>query len=135
MKLGKMHEKMNVRPWMFSVFMDTLCVTITHCLDLEATYEVSSAWVNLCESDACVTDWSPTTRRIDAPKSVLCACVFVRCLAADPNSGVRAARHAACLHHAHHRQKRVRGGLHGPREREEQKDRQQARQRHADHRR
>lgn len=40
----QVHSKRTIRPWMYSVFMETLMTTISFCLEEKATYEVSSAW-------------------------------------------------------------------------------------------
>ena len=46
-KLGKAHIKMNIHPWQYSIFIETLLLTISSCLREEASFEVMESWVNL----------------------------------------------------------------------------------------
>jgi hemoglobin-like flavoprotein len=45
--LGKAHTKRTIRPYMYSVFVQTLLYTISNQLGLYATHEVMEAWVNV----------------------------------------------------------------------------------------
>jgi len=45
--LGKAHTKRAIRPYMYSVFIQTLLYTISNQLGLYATHEVMEAWVNV----------------------------------------------------------------------------------------
>mmetsp|Transcript_32692 Transcript_32692/g.33339 ORF Transcript_32692/g.33339 Transcript_32692/m.33339 type:complete len:319 (+) Transcript_32692:49-1005(+) len=45
--LGKSHAQKMIRPWQYSVFVQTLLLTISNRLGTEATTDVMSAWVNL----------------------------------------------------------------------------------------
>lgn len=45
--LGKAHTKRAIRPYMYSVFVQTLLYTIANQLGLNATHEVMEAWVNV----------------------------------------------------------------------------------------
>uniref|UniRef100_A0A6C0HTT3 Globin domain-containing protein n=1 Tax=viral metagenome TaxID=1070528 RepID=A0A6C0HTT3_9ZZZZ len=45
--LGKAHTKRTIRPYMYSVFIQTLLYTISNQLGLYATHEVMEAWVNV----------------------------------------------------------------------------------------
>lgn len=45
--LGKSHSKKGIRPWMYSVFCQTLLNTIASALGTKATNYVMEAWVNL----------------------------------------------------------------------------------------
>lgn len=45
--LGKGHTKRAIRPYMYSIFIQTLLYTIANQLGLYATHEVMEAWVNL----------------------------------------------------------------------------------------
>jgi len=45
--LAKIHSKRTIRPWMYSIFIETIMTTISFCLEEKATYEVSTAWTNL----------------------------------------------------------------------------------------
>jgi hypothetical protein len=45
--LGKIHGKMGIRPWMYSIFVQTLLNTIASRLGPKASPEVMSSWVNL----------------------------------------------------------------------------------------
>ena len=45
--LGKAHTKRAIRPYMYSVFVQTLLYTIANQLGLYATHEVMEAWVNV----------------------------------------------------------------------------------------
>jgi hemoglobin-like flavoprotein len=45
--LGKGHTKRAIRPYMYSVFVQTLLYTIANQLGLYATHEVMEAWVNV----------------------------------------------------------------------------------------
>jgi hemoglobin-like flavoprotein len=45
--LGKAHTKRAIRPYMYSVFVQTLLYTISNQLGLYATHEVMEAWVNV----------------------------------------------------------------------------------------
>lgn len=44
--LGKSHSKKNIKPYMYSIFIQTLLQTISVCLRLKATVEVMEAWVH-----------------------------------------------------------------------------------------
>jgi len=46
-ELGRSHNYKNVRPWQYSVFIQTLLLTISARLGVEASNEVMDAWVNL----------------------------------------------------------------------------------------
>ena len=45
--LGKAHAKRAIRPYMYSIFVQTLLYTISNQLGLYATHEVMEAWVNI----------------------------------------------------------------------------------------
>ena len=45
--LGKAHTKRAIRPYMYSIFVQTLLYTISNQLGLNATHEVMEAWVNI----------------------------------------------------------------------------------------
>lgn len=45
--LGKAHSTRNIRPWQYSIFVQTLLLTISSQLGTNATNEVMEAWVNL----------------------------------------------------------------------------------------
>jgi hypothetical protein len=45
--LGKAHTKRAIRPYMYSVFVQTLLYSISNQLGLYATHEVMEAWVNV----------------------------------------------------------------------------------------
>jgi hemoglobin-like flavoprotein len=45
--LGKMHNRLSIRPWQYSVFVQTLLLTISSRLGTEATNDVMDAWVNM----------------------------------------------------------------------------------------
>mmetsp|Transcript_6152 Transcript_6152/g.6345 ORF Transcript_6152/g.6345 Transcript_6152/m.6345 type:complete len:281 (+) Transcript_6152:96-938(+) len=45
--LGKSHSQKNIRPWQYSVFVQTLLITISSRLGTDATTDVMAAWVNL----------------------------------------------------------------------------------------
>jgi len=45
--LGKAHAKRNIRPYMYSIFVQTMLYTIANQLGLDATHEVMEAWVNV----------------------------------------------------------------------------------------
>ena len=45
--LGKAHTKRAIRPYMYSVFIQTLLYSISNQLGLYATHEVMEAWVNV----------------------------------------------------------------------------------------
>lgn len=45
--LGKMHSRLSIRPWQYSVFVQTLLLTISSRLGTEATNDVMDAWVNV----------------------------------------------------------------------------------------
>ena len=45
--LGKAHTKRSIRPYMYSVFIQTMLYTISNQLGLYATHEVMEAWVNV----------------------------------------------------------------------------------------
>ncbi|CAM9454149.1 unnamed protein product, partial [Ectocarpus fasciculatus] len=45
--LGKSHAKMEIRPWQYSTFVQTLLLTISSRLGTGATTDVMSAWVNM----------------------------------------------------------------------------------------
>jgi hemoglobin-like flavoprotein len=45
--LGKSHLQKAIRPWQYSVFVQTLLNTIASRLGNDATSEVMEAWVNL----------------------------------------------------------------------------------------
>ena len=45
--LGKSHSQKSIRPWQYSVFIQTLLNTIASRLGTEATGQVMEAWVNL----------------------------------------------------------------------------------------
>jgi len=42
--LGRAHAKRNIRPWMYSVFVETLIETIMYCLGEDGSFEVSLSW-------------------------------------------------------------------------------------------
>ena len=46
-KLGRAHNKMGIRPWMYSAFVQTLLLTIASRLGHRATHDVMEAWVNV----------------------------------------------------------------------------------------
>lgn len=45
--LGKMHFQLGIRPYMYSVFIQTLLLTISARLETKATNDVMEAWVNI----------------------------------------------------------------------------------------
>jgi hypothetical protein len=45
--LGKAHTKRAIRPYMYSIFVQTLLYTISNQLGLYATHEVMEAWTNV----------------------------------------------------------------------------------------
>mmetsp|Transcript_1471 Transcript_1471/g.1547 ORF Transcript_1471/g.1547 Transcript_1471/m.1547 type:complete len:274 (+) Transcript_1471:171-992(+) len=45
--LGKSHNQKSIRPWQYSVFVQTLLMTIAYRLGTNATTDVMAAWVNL----------------------------------------------------------------------------------------
>ena len=45
--LGRSHNKMRIRPWMYSVFVTNLLLTIADRLGSKATNQVMEAWVHL----------------------------------------------------------------------------------------
>ena len=45
--LGKAHTKRAIRPYMYSIFVQTLLYTIANQLGVYATHEVMEAWVNM----------------------------------------------------------------------------------------
>jgi hemoglobin-like flavoprotein len=45
--LGKAHSKRNIKPYMYSIFIQTLLYTIADQLGNDATHDVMEAWVNL----------------------------------------------------------------------------------------
>ena len=45
--LGKAHTKRAIRPYMYSIFVQTLLYTIANQLGIYATHEVMEAWVNV----------------------------------------------------------------------------------------
>ncbi|CAM9918622.1 unnamed protein product, partial [Ectocarpus fasciculatus] len=45
--LGKSHAKMLIRPWQYSIFVQTLLLTISSRLGTGATTDVMEAWVNM----------------------------------------------------------------------------------------
>ena len=45
--LGKAHSEMDIRPWQYSIFVQTLLLTISSRLGTAATDDVMSAWVNM----------------------------------------------------------------------------------------
>jgi hypothetical protein len=45
--LGKSHAQKSIRPWQYSVFVQTLLITIASRLGGKATSDVMEAWVNL----------------------------------------------------------------------------------------
>jgi hemoglobin-like flavoprotein len=45
--LGKSHRQKHIRPWQYSVFIETLLNTLAHQLGIHATADVMYAWVNL----------------------------------------------------------------------------------------
>jgi hemoglobin-like flavoprotein len=45
--LGKSHNKKGIRPWQYSIFIQTLLYTIASRLETEATNEIMSAWVHI----------------------------------------------------------------------------------------
>ena len=45
--LGRAHAQRAIRPYMYSVFVQTLLYTLANQLGLEATHEVMEAWVNV----------------------------------------------------------------------------------------
>ena len=51
--LGKSHTQRQIRPWQYSVFIQTLLNTIAAQLGTEATNEVMEAWVNLFACNLC----------------------------------------------------------------------------------
>ena len=46
-KLGRSHNKMGIRPWMYAAFVQTLLLTIASRLGNRATHDVMEAWVNV----------------------------------------------------------------------------------------
>ena len=46
-QLGKSHSKKGIRPWQYSLFIDTLLLTISSRLGVKATHLVMDSWVNL----------------------------------------------------------------------------------------
>lgn len=51
-EVGKMHCRtkgamQKIRPWMYSVYLETLITAVSFCLGKEATFVVVDAWVNL----------------------------------------------------------------------------------------
>jgi hemoglobin-like flavoprotein len=45
--LGKMHNHIGIRPWQYSVFVQTLLMTISSRLGTAATNDVMESWVNM----------------------------------------------------------------------------------------
>jgi hemoglobin-like flavoprotein len=45
--LGKSHSQKSIRPWQYSIFVQTLLLTIASRLGTDATADVMEAWVNL----------------------------------------------------------------------------------------
>jgi hemoglobin-like flavoprotein len=45
--LGKSHTKRAIRPYMYSIFVQTMLYTISNQLGVDATHEVMEAWVNM----------------------------------------------------------------------------------------
>eukprot|EP00607_Mallomonas_marina_P008568 CAMPEP_0182418242 /NCGR_PEP_ID=MMETSP1167-20130531/2733_1 /TAXON_ID=2988 /ORGANISM="Mallomonas Sp, Strain CCMP3275" /LENGTH=270 /DNA_ID=CAMNT_0024592373 /DNA_START=255 /DNA_END=1067 /DNA_ORIENTATION=+ len=45
--LGKSHSQKSIRPWQYSVFVQTLLITISSRLGTQATTDVMASWVNL----------------------------------------------------------------------------------------
>jgi hypothetical protein len=45
--LGKMHNHLGIRPWQYSVFVQTLLLTISNRLGTGATNDVMESWVNM----------------------------------------------------------------------------------------
>jgi hemoglobin-like flavoprotein len=45
--LGKAHANRSIRPYMYSVFIQTMLYTISNQLGIEATHEIMEAWVNV----------------------------------------------------------------------------------------
>lgn len=45
--LGRSHRHKGIRPWMYSLLLETLLLTIAERLGTEASLEVMSSWVNL----------------------------------------------------------------------------------------
>lgn len=45
--LGKAHTKRAIRPYMYSIFIQTLLYSISNQLGVHATHEIMEAWVNL----------------------------------------------------------------------------------------
>jgi hemoglobin-like flavoprotein len=45
--LGKSHSRKAIRPWQYSIFVQTLLLTIASRLGTGATNNVMEAWVNL----------------------------------------------------------------------------------------
>lgn len=45
--LGNAHAKRNIRPYMYSIFVQTMLYTIANQLDLNASHEVMEAWVHM----------------------------------------------------------------------------------------
>ena len=45
--LGKAHATRSIRPYMYSIFIQTLLYTISNQLGTDATHEVMEAWVNI----------------------------------------------------------------------------------------
>lgn len=47
LKLGRSHNRMQIRPWQYAIFVDLLINTISHQLGVLASPDVMAAWVNL----------------------------------------------------------------------------------------
>jgi len=45
--LGKAHARRNIRPYMYSIFVQTMLYTIANQLELHASHEVMEAWVHM----------------------------------------------------------------------------------------
>lgn len=45
--LGKSHAQKGIRPWQYSIFVQTLLLSVAHCLGRHATNDVMECWVNL----------------------------------------------------------------------------------------
>lgn len=45
--LGKSHAQKGIRPWQYSIFVQTLLISVASCLGRHATNDVMESWVNL----------------------------------------------------------------------------------------
>eukprot|EP01041_Mallomonas_annulata_P013065 gene13065-27577_t len=46
-QLGKRHDRMQIRPWQYATYIQTVLLTIAERLESDATYSVMESWVNL----------------------------------------------------------------------------------------